>query len=145
MLKKCLHTGRKSARSLMILDRFTEAELDYCAYPGGWPVGQVFIHIASSEHFWMQHCIHAKPHTSFELANFHSKAQIKAGLDEVHQQTLTWMAGLTESDLALTAPDDEGVSNSYYWMIWHVIEHEAHHRGELSLILGILGRSGWGM
>jgi len=28
------------------------------------------------------------------------------------------------------------------WIIWHVLEHEIHHRGELSLILGLLGREG---
>jgi uncharacterized damage-inducible protein DinB len=27
-------------------------------------------------------------------------------------------------------------------MLWHVIEHEVHHRGELSLLLGLLGRQG---
>jgi uncharacterized damage-inducible protein DinB len=27
-------------------------------------------------------------------------------------------------------------------MLWHVVEHEIHHRGELSLILGLLGREG---
>jgi uncharacterized damage-inducible protein DinB len=27
-------------------------------------------------------------------------------------------------------------------MIGHLIEHEIHHRGELSLILGLLGREG---
>jgi uncharacterized damage-inducible protein DinB len=28
------------------------------------------------------------------------------------------------------------------WIIWHVLEHEVHHRGELSLILGLLGKEG---
>ena len=27
-------------------------------------------------------------------------------------------------------------------MIEHMIDHEIHHRGELSLILGLLGREG---
>jgi uncharacterized damage-inducible protein DinB len=27
-------------------------------------------------------------------------------------------------------------------VIWHVLEHEIHHRGELSLIHGLLGREG---
>ena len=28
------------------------------------------------------------------------------------------------------------------WIIWHELEHETHHRGELSLILGIVGHEG---
>jgi uncharacterized damage-inducible protein DinB len=31
---------------------------------------------------------------------------------------------------------------SLAFIIWHVIEHEIHHRGELSLVLGTLGREG---
>jgi uncharacterized damage-inducible protein DinB len=27
-------------------------------------------------------------------------------------------------------------------MVWHVMEHEIHHRGELSLLLGMLGHEG---
>lgn len=27
-------------------------------------------------------------------------------------------------------------------MCWHVLEHEIHHRGELSFILGLLGHEG---
>jgi uncharacterized damage-inducible protein DinB len=27
-------------------------------------------------------------------------------------------------------------------MLGHILEHEIHHRGELSLILGLLGREG---
>jgi uncharacterized damage-inducible protein DinB len=26
--------------------------------------------------------------------------------------------------------------------LWHLLEHELHHRGELSLMLGLLGRAG---
>ncbi len=25
------------------------------------------------------------------------------------------------------------------WVIWHVLEHEIHHRGEIYLMLGLLG------
>jgi uncharacterized damage-inducible protein DinB len=28
------------------------------------------------------------------------------------------------------------------WVFWHVLEHEIHHRGKVSLILGLLGREG---
>jgi hypothetical protein len=28
------------------------------------------------------------------------------------------------------------------WIFWHVLEHKTHHRGELSMILGLLSRSG---
>jgi uncharacterized damage-inducible protein DinB len=33
--------------------------------------------------------------------------------------------------------DDAGVSRA--WVVWHVLEHDLHHGGELSLILGMHG------
>ena len=36
----------------------------------------------------------------------------------------------------------EGEVFTLRWIIWHVLEHEIHHRGELSLALGLLGREG---
>jgi uncharacterized damage-inducible protein DinB len=25
------------------------------------------------------------------------------------------------------------------WIVWHVLEHEVHHRGEIYLMLGLMG------
>ncbi len=41
-----------------------------------------------------------------------------------------------------TFPDDwdgQHVDLSRAWVFWHVMEHDLHHGGELSLILGMHG------
>ena len=35
--------------------------------------------------------------------------------------------------------DGERYADSRQWIIWHLIEHELHHGGELSLTLGVHG------
>jgi uncharacterized damage-inducible protein DinB len=32
-----------------------------------------------------------------------------------------------------------GAQVSMGWAVWHVLEHEIHHRGEIYLMLGLLG------
>jgi len=32
-----------------------------------------------------------------------------------------------------------GAQVSLGWIVWHVLEHEIHHRGEVFLMLGLLG------
>jgi uncharacterized damage-inducible protein DinB len=32
-----------------------------------------------------------------------------------------------------------GLETDVEWVTWHVIEHEIHHRGEIYLMLGMLG------
>jgi uncharacterized damage-inducible protein DinB len=32
-----------------------------------------------------------------------------------------------------------GAEVTLRWVIWHVLEHEIHHRGEIYLMLGMMG------
>jgi uncharacterized damage-inducible protein DinB len=67
---------------------------------------------------------------------------IKTKLNEVHAQTLTYLANLELDDLDRVIEAPWGETFTLGWVIWHVLEHEIHHRGELSLILGMLGKEG---
>ncbi len=71
-----------------------------------------------------------------EYPDIHSLQQL---LHVTHQYSTAFLAGLTD-DLARPLQMPWGVELPLDWCIWHVIEHEIHHRGELSLILGLLGR-----
>jgi len=50
----------------------------------------------------------------------------------------------TPADLAYTFPHDDpewrdSHVTSRSWVVWHVLEHDLHHGGEVSLTLGING------
>lgn len=32
-----------------------------------------------------------------------------------------------------------GLQTTIGWVVWHVLEHEIHHRGEIYLMLGLMG------
>ncbi len=52
----------------------------------------------------------------------------------------------SSADLAELVHDTDEQGNDYTvtrrWVIWHLIEHDTHHGGELSFALGIAGLSG---
>jgi uncharacterized damage-inducible protein DinB len=52
------------------------------------------------------------------------------------------LESLTVADLERTFTSRSGNRHSLYWIVWHVIDHECHHRGELYLCLGLLGIEG---
>ncbi len=61
---------------------------------------------------------------------------------------LTWqlmadcLARWSPTDMQQTFPDDwdgEQVQLSRAWVVWHVLEHDLHHGGEISLTLGMRG------
>jgi len=129
----------------VIIDRFQESELTYQPFPYSWSAGKIMLHIAESEDYWVRSIIlkeiDIKP--DYTLADYLTKDKIKGVLKESHARTESLLAGLKEADLQkMYQTGDDAVS--LYWILWHMVEHEAHHRGELSLILGMLGREGWG-
>ena len=82
------------------------------------------------------------PEFLYELADYPTKVAIKQMLDQAHQRTLNLLDCLDEHNLADVCQSPRGEHFTMGWVIWHVLEHEIHHRGELSMALGLLGREG---
>jgi uncharacterized damage-inducible protein DinB len=64
------------------------------------------------------------------------------GLDATWQLMAGCLARWNSADMQQTFPDDwEGtiVHLSRAWVVWHVLEHDLHHGGEMSLTLGMHG------
>jgi uncharacterized damage-inducible protein DinB len=69
--------------------------------------------------------------------------ELAQGLDRSWRFMAECLALWEEADLQRTFPDqwDDGtpVEVSRAWVVWHVLEHDLHHGGELSLTLGMNG------
>ena len=71
-----------------------------------------------------------------------SAAELVAGLESTWQMIQDALAHLTPADLEQVFPHPDGgdrPARSRQWIIWHVLEHDIHHGGELSSILGAHG------
>jgi len=69
-------------------------------------------------------------------------AEMVQGLDCTWQFMADCLARWSPDDMRYTFPDDwdgKQVDVSRAWVVWHVMEHDLHHGGELSLTLGIHG------
>ena len=138
------HWNQIHADTLAVLDKFTDDELRYIAYEGGMTVGLIFLHIADAEEGWFRVIVIPERDTwpsDFTLEKYPTIDAIKNLLVETHQKTMAYLETLTLDDLSRVVESQWG-NFSIRFIIWHVIEHEIHHRGELSLILGTLGREG---
>jgi uncharacterized damage-inducible protein DinB len=137
----------KSVRKglLATLDNFQQSEIHFRPYEEGWSVGEILLHIANAENGWFRYAVtheYQEWPSSHTLDNYPTFETIKTLLTEVHDWTETYIAELESEDYhrMIDLPWDEEIHLG--WIIWHVLEHEIHHRGELSLILGLLGREG---
>jgi uncharacterized damage-inducible protein DinB len=74
-----------------------------------------------------------------------SASELVSGLEKTWQVMQEVLGRYTLSDLQSTVKDEwEGQISTYTrgWVIWHVMEHDMHHGGELSYSLGMHGLQG---
>ncbi len=135
------HWAQVRADLIETINKFNEEELAYRPFPGAWCVGQIAVHIAECEEYWLQGVVLGKslPDNLYPYQNYPHKTDIISLLDQTHAKTVALLEGLDETDLPRKVTPE---GTSIYWIVWHVLEHEIHHRGELSLIHGLLGREG---
>ncbi|MCO5243636.1 MAG: DinB family protein [Anaerolineae bacterium] len=136
-------------------------QLDLAALPGKWSVGQTIQHIVANRVWWFRLWLgQGEPALTSYLPWDPSGAADppQIGVAElVEGLAATWamveraLAGWTPADLAETIPVPDTLSpeeqeifraSSRGWIIWHVLEHEIHHGGEISLVLGVNGLPG---
>ena len=130
----------------------TAAQLLLQPAPRMWPLGQIVQHIISVRAGWFSGTLQDNDElmSAYMLwgqrdSPDRSAAELAQGLTD----TWTFIEGRlqrwTPADCAQTFPDEwDGqiyqVSRS--WVIYHVLEHDLHHGGEVSLILGMHGLPG---
>lgn len=130
---------------LVTIDQFEDHELIYTPFESAWPVGQIMLHIGSAEEGWFGYVINKEliAWPEYEMENYPTRESIKILLTDIHQRTKadleSWNLADLDRPIRLPWNDHELSLN---WIIWHVLEHEIHHRGELSFVLGMLGRDG---
>ncbi|MEW6716120.1 MAG: DinB family protein [Chloroflexota bacterium] len=127
------------------IDKFRDEDLSFVPFEGCWSVGEIMLHIADAEEGWFRYGVTRELDDwpgGFTLQDYPNLTAIKNLLTEVHDRTEAYLGTLELADLSKKLQMPWGVTVSLGWEIWHVLEHEIHHRGELSLILGILGREG---
>ncbi|HEY7782138.1 MAG TPA: DinB family protein [Ktedonobacterales bacterium] len=69
-------------------------------------------------------------------------AELARGLDDTWQCMTDCLARWSPDDMRKIFVDDwdgEKVDLSRAWVVWHVLEHDLHHGGEVSLTLGMHG------
>lgn len=70
-----------------------------------------------------------------------SASELVTGLETTWQGMQDAIARWTAAEWGQTYPGDPGDPQEItrQWVIWHLIEHDLHHGGEISLILGMHG------
>ena len=104
-------------------------------------MGKVARHIAEAEEGWLRFVVMGERAEWPVFRDEHSPSteSVKALLGTVHSRTWSSLESTDVGELDRTIAAPWGEALTLDWITWHVLEHEIHHRGEIYLMLGLLG------
>jgi uncharacterized damage-inducible protein DinB len=141
-----------------IIAPLTPEQLALPAAPEHWTLGMIAQHMVANRVWWFQVWMgegspdlapiaHWDPADDVEQSPLNA-TELVAGLEATWQMIAEALARWTPADLAQIFPPPAALRpedrpffppRTRQWIIWHVLEHEIHHGGELSLALGTNG------
>ena len=128
----------------------TAEQLELHAAPHLRSIGENALHIIGCRAGWFTEFLgedcgaDVKAYASWDVpgAPARTPAEMVQALDRTWQCMTECLARWSPDEMRHTFPDDwDGthVDLSRAWVVWHVLEHDLHHGGELSLTLGMHG------
>lgn len=123
------------------LDLLDDEQLTFVPREGLWSLGTVAVHIAEAEEGWFRYVVTGELDVwpDFAPEDYATVPALKALLADVHDRTVAYLEGMDDVDLDRVVDAPWGAQFPLRWVVWHVLEHEAHHRGEIYLMLGLMG------
>ena len=147
-----LEDVRRATRRMV--EGMTSAQVEWHPQSNVESIGTLLLHIAAVEFSWIQEDIMHKPMGEEWMIAFPIRFNMPqitgqplgyflGKLDSVRAETKTALRTLTDKDLErMVSPQDEGTaatsSYSIEWILYHLIEHEAHHKGQIAVMKRML-------
>lgn len=128
-------------RTRRVVQCIPAADLEWAPAPGRWTLGDIVRHLASIERWMYGETVQGKPSAyaghGRDLAD--GLDAVIAYYDRLHAESRAIFAALTQERLAGKATTPAGAPITTWKWLRAMLEHEAHHRGQLYLMLGMRG------
>ncbi|MGE0551918.1 MAG: DinB family protein [Gemmatimonadales bacterium] len=128
-------------RTRRLLPLVPEERIEWSPGPGRWSFGDLFRHLGALERWMYAENVSGRPSRypghGPELAE--GSAAIGTLLDRCHEESLAIFGALTPADMVGKSVTPAGSEITTAKWLRAMVEHEAHHRGQIYLMLGLLG------
>ena len=116
-------------------------QLEWTCRPGAFTLGDLVRHLATIERYMYAETVAGRPSRypgcGRELADGYEA--VLEYLDRLDAEARAIIAELTDADLNRKCQTPAGVAITTWKWLRAMCEHEAHHRGQIYLMLGMLG------
>jgi len=134
-----------------------DGDLDFRPAPALRSVGDVLRHIITTKEHWWHGGIHGKPYADWRAVGwerftdaereesrrrrFTTVPSILEGLEIAHAPLEGFLKDLDAADLCEKRQATWGQQNTLRWIVWHLVEHDQHHRAQIFARLRMLGHT----
>ena len=153
------YEGWEAYQNLLIqaIAPLTAEQLAWQAAPHLRSIQENCLHIIGARARWCQFVLGIDDEALTTLGEWDDKgmpersaAELGSGLQQSWHVLRDALQSWSPADLAVTHPNTDPLAGepavyTRQWVIWHLIEHDLNHGGEISLILGMHGLEGLGL
>ena len=129
------------ARTRRVVDCVPPGRFDWAPAPERWSFADLVRHLAAIERWMFAENAAGRPSRypghGRELAD--GRDAVLEYLERMHRETVEILSGLDAAALARKCETPGGVSITTWKWLRAMVEHEVHHRGQIYLMLGMLG------
>jgi uncharacterized damage-inducible protein DinB len=140
---------------LEMLEPFQDEDLEFRPAPGLRTLGEVLRHVITTEEHWWRGGICGEPLAAWRpqgwerltvadkeahrARRFPSVLAIRAGLTEAHAPVAAFLGECDAWGLCEERRAAWGEDNTLRWILWHLVEHDQHHRAQVAARAHLLG------
>ena len=128
-------------RTRRIAELIPAERMEWSPAEGRWTFGDILRHLAAIERWMYAETVHGRPsrYAGHDRALADGREAVLAYLDRMHAESVELFAALDDERMAGKTLTPAGTPITTWKWLRAMIEHEAHHRGQLYLMLGLLG------
>jgi len=128
-------------RTKRVIAVIPEEHLDWTYKPGKFTLGDIIRHLATIERYMYAETVRGNPssYPGYDKSlqqNGESPAEF---MDRLDAEAIAIFSRLTDEDLAAKCTTPAGSSITTWKWLRAMIEHEAHHRGQIYMMLSMFG------
>jgi uncharacterized damage-inducible protein DinB len=132
---------RIRARTRRVIERIPRDRIDWTHSEGKFTFADLIRHIGATERYMFAENVRGRkscyPGHGSELAQGYD--EVLRYLDECHRQSIDIFVKLSNKDLLSKCQTPGGHPITVWKWLRAMVEHEIHHRGQIYMMLGILG------